>query len=67
MDVNNIADIISQGVDMMMRDSYEVNVNIPDVKIKPDIPEYNMMSFNKEAVDTILVRGYRAAQAHDSL
>lgn len=67
VDVNNIGDIISQGVDMMMRDSYETNVKIPDVKIKPDISEFHMMSFNKKAVDTILVRGYRAAQAQDSL
>ena len=66
-EVNNIADILVQGVDMMMRDSYHDNVNIPDVKIKPDIPEYNMMSFNKEAIDTILVRGYRAARSQDSL
>ncbi len=66
-EVNNIADILVQGVDMMMRDSYYDNVNIPDVRIKPDIPEYNMMSFNKEAIDTILVRGYRAARSQDSL
>lgn len=66
-DVNNIADILVQGVDMMMRDSYHDNVNIPDVKIKPDIPEYNMMSFNRTAIDTILVRGYRAARSQDSL
>lgn len=67
IDVNNIADIISQGVDMMMRDSYETNVKIPDVKIKPYIPEFHMMSFNKKAVDTIRVRGYQAALAQDSL
>ena len=65
--VNNVADIIAQGVDMLMRDSYEVNVHIPDVKIKPEIPEYNLMSFNKTAIDTIMVRGYRAARQQDSL
>ena len=65
--VNNIADILAQGVDMMMRDSYQSNVLIPDVKIKPNIPEYNMMSFNKAAIDTILVRGYLAAREQDSL
>jgi NTE family protein len=65
--VNNLADILAQGVDMLMRDSYETNVHIPDVKIKPYIPEYNMMSFNKAAVDTIMARGYLAAQAQDSL
>ena len=66
-EVNNIADILAQGVDMMMRDSYQTNVNIPDVKIKPYIPEYNMMSFNRAAVDTMKLRGYRAAQSQDSL
>jgi len=65
--VNNIADILSQGVDMLMRDSYHTNVSIPDVKIRPEIPEYNLMSFNSTAIDTIKVRGYRAAQAQDSL
>lgn len=65
--VNNIADILAQGVDMLMRDTYETNVNIPYVKIKPYIPEYNLMSFNKEAIDTILVRGYEAARQQDSL
>lgn len=66
-EVNNLADILSQGVDMLMRDSYETNVKIPDVKIKPYIPEFNMMSFNTAAIDTIMRRGYQAAQAQDEL
>ena len=65
--VNNLADIMYQGVDMMMRDSYEENARIPDVSIKPYLPEYNMMSFNATAIDSILVRGWRAAQEKDSL
>lgn len=65
--VNNLADIISQGVDMMVRDSYEENVKIPDVSIRPYLPEYSMMSFNSVAIDSILVRGWRAAQEKDSL
>ena len=67
MQVNNIGDIIGQGIDMLGRDAFEKNVVIPDVKIKPHLPEYNMMSFNKEAIDTIIVRGRRAAEAQDSL
>lgn len=66
-DINNIGDIIYQGVDIMMRDSYKVNVKIPDVNIKPHLPEYNMMSFTKQSVDSILVRGYRAAKSQDTL
>lgn len=67
MQVNNIGDIIGQGIDMLGRDAFEKNVDIPDVKIKPRLPEFNMMSFNREAIDTIIVRGRQAAEAQDSL
>ena len=67
VDVNNIGDIISQGIDMLGRDSYEVNVNIPDVKIKPYLREFNSLSFSKENVEVIMERGYQAAQEQDSL
>lgn len=65
--VNNLGDIIGQGIDMLGRDAFERNVNVPDVKIKPYLPEFNMMSFNKEAIDTIIVRGRQAAMDQDSL
>ena len=67
LQVNNIADIVSQGIDMLGRDAFDENVRIPDVKIKPYLPEYNMMSFNPVAIDSIIVRGKRAAQEQDSL
>lgn len=65
--VNNIGDIVGQGIDMLGREAYEANVNVPDVKIKPDLHEYNMMSFNSVAIDTIIHRGWLAAMAQDSL
>lgn len=65
--VNNLGDIIGQGIDMLGRDAFERNVNIPDVKIKPNLREFNMMSFSKRSIDTIVVRGYEAARAQDSL
>ena len=67
MDVNNIGDIIGQGIDMLGREVYEKNVGIPDVKIKPDLHEFNMMSFNPQSIDTILVRGRKAALEQDEL
>ena len=67
VDVNNIGDIISQGIDMLGRDAYEVNVNIPDVKIKPYLREFNSLSFSEENVEVIMERGYKAAQEQDSL
>ncbi len=66
-DVNNIGDIVGQGIDMLGRDAFERNVNIPDVKIKPDLKEFNMMSFNPQSIDTMLVRGWEAAMKQDSL
>ena len=66
-DVNNIADIISQGIDMLGLEAFETNVEVPDVKIKPDLKGYNMLSFSKTAIDTIKTRGYAAAMAQDSL
>ena len=67
LEVNNIGDIVGQGIDMLGMDAFEKNVNVPDVKIKPDLKGFNMLSFNKESIDTILVRGVEAAVAQDSL
>ena len=67
LQINNLADIFSQGIDMLGRDAFDENVRIPDVKIKPNLLEYNMMSFNPVAIDSIIVRGRRAAHEQDSL
>lgn len=61
--LNDLKDIISQGVDMLGRESYERNMNIPDVTIKPYLPEYNMMSFDDKSIDVIIRRGKEAAEA----
>jgi len=60
-DINNLADIAWQAVDILGRDSFEKNVGIPDVLIKPDLHEFNMMSFDSESVAVIISRGYDAA------
>ena len=65
--LNDLKDIISQGVDMLGRDSYERNVSIPDVTIKPYLPEYNMMSFDDRSIDVIIQRGKEAAESQASL
>ena len=67
VDVNNIGDIIGQGIEMLGQDAYEVNVQIPDVKIKPNLREFNSLSFSKENVEIIMERGHAAAQEQDSL
>ena len=67
VDVNNIGDIIGQGIDMLGLEAYEKNILIPDVRIKPDLHEFNSMSFSASNVDIIMERGYQAAVAQDSL
>ena len=62
-EINNIGDVIGTSIDMMGRTSFEVNQYLPDISIKPDIHEYNMMSFDTESIDVIIRRGYEAAVA----
>ena len=61
--INNLADIINTGIDMLGRTSFESNIDIPDVNIKPDLHEFNMLSFDDRSIDTIINRGYQAALA----
>ncbi len=62
-EINNLGDILSQFITMLGNDSFSRNVGKSDVFIKPALGEYNMLSFNAEAVDTMLRRGYGAAAA----
>ena len=64
-DIHNLADIVWQGIDMFAGDSFQRSVDMVDVHIRPDVTGYNMMSFNSEAIDTLMVRGYEAAKAKD--
>ena len=66
-EINNLVDIFNAGVSMMGRESYELNVSIPDVTIRPDISGMGMMSFDKTSLDTLLTRGYAAAVAKESV
>ncbi|MCQ2119301.1 MAG: patatin-like phospholipase family protein [Bacteroidales bacterium] len=62
-EINNLGDIIDTGIDMMGRASFESNVNIPDVTIRPDMHDYGMLSFDSQSIATIISRGYEAAVA----
>jgi len=64
-EIRNLADLVWQGIDMFAGDSFERSVNMVDLRIKPDVTGYNMMSFSDEAIDTLMARGWRAAEARD--
>ena len=61
-EINNIGDVFGQGVDMLGRPATVVNRKLLDLNIKPELDGYNMMSFDSRSIDTILVRGWEAAE-----
>ena len=63
--LNNLMDIIWRGLDIFSNDDYQLHPEITDVRIKPDLHEFNILSFNTEAIGTILERGTEAAEAAD--
>lgn len=63
-DIENIVDVVMPIIDMLGKEAFNSTVKIPDVMIKPDMHEFDMLSFTPEAIDTILQRGYDAARAH---
>ena len=65
-EINNIGDIINAGIDMLGRSVYESNVKLADINIKPDLEEYNMMSFDRESIDRIIHNGYVAAYQNEA-
>lgn len=63
--VNHLGNLVSQFIKMLGKDAFDKNIDRPDALIKPSIKEYNMLSFNREAVDTMFARGYLAAKEQD--
>lgn len=62
-EIKNLSDLAMQGIDMFGRSSYEHNIDIPIVTLRPDITGYNMLSFSSEAIDSLISRGYASAVA----
>ena len=65
-EINNIGDLASQLIDMLSREAYDKNIADADVYIHPDLQGYNMLSFDRESIDSIINRGYEAALKVDS-
>lgn len=65
-EINNIGDIISQGIDMLGRSVYEYHKTLADINIHPDLPGYDMMSFDPESIDNIIHEGYVAAYKNET-
>ena len=64
-EINNILDVISVGIDMLGRSSYEENFKDTEVSLIPDVTGYTMMSFDPVAMRTLLKRGYDTARKNE--
>ena len=62
-EIQNLADVLASSMDLLSNDVFARNVQEVDLYIHPNLNGYNMLSFNAEAVDTMYVRGYKAAEA----
>jgi len=59
----SILSIVQGAIRMYSVDSFERSMESVDLRIKPDLKEFNMMSFDDTAVEFMLLRGYKAAEA----
>ncbi len=62
-EIQNLADIMLSTMNLFGDDAFKHNVKSVDVRIHPNLDGYNMLSFNRAAVDTMYNRGYKAAEA----
>ncbi len=63
-DINNLMDVLVRWSDMVGMPAYNHNVQLLDLRLRPDLKEYNMMSFDTESIDTLINRGWAVAAAH---
>ncbi|MCC8034464.1 MAG: patatin-like phospholipase family protein [Rikenellaceae bacterium] len=59
--LNTLSDMFNQITYFTGVEAYKKNLPLVDVYIKPDITGYGAGSFSAEAIDTLLVRGEKAA------
>lgn len=60
-DLKSINQVLSQIIGLMGNEKYVDNLNNTDVLIKPDVTGFSVFSFNKSAIDSLLINGERAA------
>ncbi len=59
-DLKSMNNILNQLIGFFDKDKSAANKNICDLIIRPDIAGYSVSSFNKQAVDSLILRGERA-------
>lgn len=62
-ELNTAIEIVDQLTSFMGMAKYEDNIKLCDIYIKPDIVPYSAASFSAVDIDTLILRGERAARA----
>lgn len=62
--INNIGTVLRQYVTMLVNARHEDLAAMADVYIRPELSGYTSLSFNADAVDSLLANGYRCALQH---
>lgn len=60
--LESTGDILGQLINLMGKEQYKKNLNETDTYIKVDVEGYSAASFSKNAIDTLIMRGEKAAQ-----
>ncbi|WP_251619828.1 patatin-like phospholipase family protein [Odoribacter lunatus] len=63
-DLNSLPSVMGQLINLMCLNKFEANKAMTDLYIRPDVSGFSAASFTKEAVDTLLLRGEKAAEAN---
>ncbi len=62
-DLKSIPQVLNRIMALMGNETYVKNIKDADILIKPDVTNYGTFSFNKAAVEQLIVNGYKAADA----
>lgn len=60
--LKSIPQVLAQMIALMGNETYQKNLKEVDILIKPDVSDYGTYSFNKPAIEQLVINGYVAAQ-----
>lgn len=63
-EINTGGDVLMQIIDINCKNKYDDNWAMTDIPIKVDVKGYSSASFTSAAVDSLIIRGERAAMRH---
>lgn len=63
-ELHSLPQLLNQLMSIAVMGKKKANRELCDVHIRPDINGYNTLSFDSESIDSLILRGYRAAKLH---